>query len=128
MRYDVWFIAIALLCLLAGISLGFWFMTPFGGDLAQLPSHAHFNLLGWVTLALYGLIHHAFPALANSRFATPQFWLAVVGGICLPVGFATPHEIPLHNILVGVGAFGGALAALSFAIMFSFNILFAGRR
>ena len=53
MRYDLCFIAIALACLLSGVAVGFWFMTPMGGNLALLPTHAHFNLFGWATLAIY---------------------------------------------------------------------------
>ncbi len=93
-------------------------MAPMGGDLAQLPTHAHFNLFGWVTLALYGLIHHAIPQLGTLRLARTQYWLALIGAICLPLGFASPHEWALHNGLVGGGAIAGAIAAILFAIMF----------
>ena len=37
--------------------------------------HAHLNLLGWVSLAIIGLIYHAMPAAGESRLATVQFWL-----------------------------------------------------
>lgn len=118
MNYTVWFIAWALVCLITGTGVGFWFMTPMGGDLAMLPTHAHFNLLGWVTLALYGLIHNAFPLLARHRLARVQFWLALMGGVGLPIGFATLRESPIHKIVIGTGAIGAAIAALMFAYMF----------
>lgn len=53
--------------------------------------HAHVNLLGWVTMALFGIIYHFYPNAANSRLAKTQFWLhnigvpVMLGGIALQV-------------------------------------------
>lgn len=127
MRYPVWFIAAALVCLLGGIGVGFWFMTPMGGNLALLPTHAHFNLFGWVTLALYGLIHHAYPQLGSTRLARFQFALAVLGGVGLPIGFALARDNPAHKPLIGLAAASGALAAILFALMFVSKVVFAKR-
>lgn len=118
MRYDLSFIAIALACLLSGVAVGFWFMTPMGGNLALLPTHAHFNLFGWATLAICGLIHQAYPQLGRGRLAFAQFALAVLGSVCLPIGFAIARDYHAHKVLVGVGALCGAAAAILFAIMF----------
>jgi hypothetical protein len=127
-RYPAWFIGWGLACLIAGVGLGFWFMTPGGGDLALLPTHVHLNLFGWVTLSLYGLIHGAFPQLAARRLAPAQFWLAVVGGVCLPIGFGIARDSPAHRIVLGVGALSGATAAVLFAIMFWGAVLVPKRR
>ena len=127
MRFDVWFIASALVCLLAGIGVGFWFMTPMGGSLALLPTHAHFNLFGWATLAIYGLIHRAYPQLAKGALARVQFGIAILGSFCLPVGFGIAREYPVHKMLMGLGATSGATAAILFAIMFGLRVIF-GRR
>ena len=127
MRYPVWFIFSALACLLLGVGVGFWFMTPMGGNLALLPTHAHFNLLGWVTLALYGLIHQAFPELGNSRLAPVQFWLATMGGFLMPIGFALSRDNPAHRFIVGGGAAGGATAVILFTIMFGLTVVPARR-
>ena len=127
MRFDVWFIASALGCLLAGIGVGFWFLTPMGGNLALLPTHAHFNLFGWATLAIYGLIHKGYPQLATGRLAWIQFGLAVLGSFCLPVGFGLARDYPAHKMLIGLGAVSGATAAILFAVMFGWKVIF-GRR
>ncbi|MEH7491289.1 cbb3-type cytochrome c oxidase subunit I [Neobacillus niacini] len=53
--------------------------------------HAHVNLLGWVSMALFGLIYHFYPNAANSKIAKTQFWLhnigvpVMLGGISLQV-------------------------------------------
>jgi len=127
LRYDVWFIVSALGCLLAGISVGFWFMTPMGGDLSLLPTHAHFNLFGWATLAIYGLIHRAYPQLAKGRLAAFQFGLAILGSFCLPLGFGIARDNHAHKMLIGLGAISGATAAVLFTIMFS-AMAILGRR
>jgi hypothetical protein len=127
MRYSVWFVAAGLFCLLAGVGVGFWFMTPAGGDLLLLPTHVHFNLFGWTTLALYGLIHGAFPQLAGARLAPAQFWLALAGGVFLPIGFGLPRESAAHAPVVAAGALGGSAAVLMFAAMFIGKVVLARR-
>jgi cbb3-type cytochrome oxidase subunit 1 len=53
--------------------------------------HAHVNLLGWVTMALFGIIYHLYPNAANTKLARTQFWLhnigvpVMLGGIALQV-------------------------------------------
>jgi hypothetical protein len=125
MRYSVWFVAAGLFCLLAGVGVGIWFMTPAGGDLVLLPTHVHFNLFGWTTLALCGLIHGAFPQLAGARLAPAQFWLALAGGVFLPIGFGLPRESAAHVLVLAAGALGGATGVLLFAVMFSGKVLLA---
>jgi hypothetical protein len=127
MRYDVCFIATGLACLLAGLGVGFWFMTPMGGNLALLPTHAHFNLFGGVTLSLYGLLHKAYPKLGAGALAKVQFWLAVAGGVGLPIGFAIARANPAHNLLIGLGAISGATAAMLFAFTFGARVIFEPR-
>ncbi|MEH7179445.1 cbb3-type cytochrome c oxidase subunit I [Neobacillus vireti] len=53
--------------------------------------HAHVNLLGWVTMALFGIIYHLYPNAANSKLAKTQFWFhnigvpVMLGGIALQI-------------------------------------------
>lgn len=48
-------LGMAALCALGGMSLGIH--MGIAGDFTLAPAHAHLNLLGWVTMALYGLWH-----------------------------------------------------------------------
>lgn len=54
---------------LLGIAMGA------SGDHSLLAVHAHINLLGWVSMALFGLMGLAYPAITQGRIATWQFWL-----------------------------------------------------
>jgi hypothetical protein len=115
MRYDVVFIATGLICLLVGEGVGIWMGA--NEDFIFAHPHAHLNLLGWVTLCLFGLIHRAYPVLAKSRLAGIQCIAAIVGALMLPVGMAV--VILTGNIItVSVGSFIVLLSTLLFAIMF----------
>lgn len=116
MRYDLFFIPAALLCLLTGVSLGMW--MGIAHDFTLSPVHAHLNLLGWVTLAAYGLMHRAYPELASSRLAGAQCVLAIGSSVAMPLGIA--YAMATHNPIVAtIAALGVFSAALTFLIMFA---------
>ena len=45
--------------------------TSFAGfsGISAVPVHAHANLVGWASLALFGLTYRAYPALKDGRLA-----------------------------------------------------------
>jgi cbb3-type cytochrome oxidase subunit 1 len=73
--------------------------------------HAHVNLLGWVTMALFGIIYHFYPKAANSKLAKTQFWLhnigvpVMLGGIALQIVGVSAALAPtiIGSIAVVVG-------------------------
>jgi hypothetical protein len=115
MRYDLIFIVTALICLLVGESLGIW--MGINENFLLVPAHVHLNLLGWVTLALFGLMHRAYPALATSRMAAFQCWFAVVANIVMPAGLVV-MLLTREPTLVKLGSLAVILATLLFVIMF----------
>jgi hypothetical protein len=72
----VW-IKAAVVYFIMGVGLGIYMGAS--GDHLLVPVHAHFNLLGWVSLALVGLIYRQFPVAGSHRLATVQFWLHNAG-------------------------------------------------
>jgi len=60
-----------------GTALGIYMGAS--GDHVLTPVHAHFNLLGWASLALVGLIYRQFPVAGSHWMATVQFWLHNAG-------------------------------------------------
>lgn len=115
MRYDFIFITAALTCLLTGESLGIW--MGIAHDFTLSPVHAHLNLLGWVTLAIYGLVHRAYPALGQSRAALAQCVLAIVSSITMPAGIAIAM-LAQNPFVAIIAAFGVFIATLTFMTMF----------
>ena len=41
--------------------------------------HAHVNLLGWVSMAIFGAIYSIYPSAAETKLATIHFWLHNIG-------------------------------------------------
>lgn len=55
MRISDFCFIVAALAALGGMTLGI--IMGISQDFTLAPSHAHLNLLGWVTMAIYGLYH-----------------------------------------------------------------------
>ena len=89
---DRWFILIGLLYASFGFAFGIWVGINQRFDQAHL--HAHINLIGWASMALFGLIYRAFPALAESRLAAVHFILFNIGAVVFLVGIplAQAHQ------------------------------------
>jgi hypothetical protein len=97
----------------AGMALGIHMgMTQ---DFSLAPAHAHMNLLGWVTMMLYGLYHRGAPQDARALR-----WLQVgLGGAGFPV-FTVGLAVYLHTGNDSLFAFvlTGTLACFAAMILF----------
>lgn len=51
----------------------------FGDQFVFSSAHAHINLLGWVSLALSGVIYQLFPLAGENKLAVLHFWLQMIG-------------------------------------------------
>jgi len=60
-------------------------------DHSIMPAHAHLNLLGWVSLFLFGIYYERRPALDASRIARFQVGLWSLGTIILTIAVAGIH-------------------------------------
>jgi hypothetical protein len=85
-RYDLWFLVLAAACLVVGVLMGIAMGVVH--DFRLSPVHGHLNLLGWTSLALFGLAYRAYPELARSRLAGFHFGTAALGAVVLPAGIA----------------------------------------
>lgn len=113
---DLRFLRVAVLYALLGMAIGL--AMGISGDHRFYPAHAHMNLIGWVSLALYGLAYRAYPQFAQSRLALLHFWLANIGAFLLPIGVAginAGHEA--FEPVAGAGAIGTILGASIFAVL-----------
>lgn len=48
-------------------------------NFVMAPVHAHINLLGWVGMAVSGLIYRSYPKAVENGYAGIHFWLANIG-------------------------------------------------
>src|SRR3954470_5109899 len=79
----------AVLFALLGMGLGI--AMAIARDHTAMPAHAHLNLLGWVSLFLFGLYYRLHPALEVSRLARVQVGVWSFGTVVLTVAVAAIH-------------------------------------
>ncbi len=81
----VW-IKLSVIYLIIGISIGMAMGATHNFTLR--PVHAHVNLIGFVTLALTGLLYSVFPRLGASKLAKFHFWTMNVALPFMMLGLA----------------------------------------
>jgi hypothetical protein len=79
-----YFLSVAVVQALVG--MGFGIYMGISQDFTLAPAHAHNNLLGWVSMAIFGLFYLLVPEVAAKRFVPVHFWLALVANIVFPIG------------------------------------------
>ncbi len=103
------FLRLAVLYILLGVSMGIFMAASHNYTLK--PVHAHLNLLGWATMALFGLWYRSAPASAETRLAKVHFWLH---NIALPIQMVTlamflngntaiEPVLAVASVVVGIG-------------------------
>ena len=89
-------------------------------DHSTLAAHAHLNLLGWVSLFLFGVFYRLHPALDGARIARLQVWIWLAGTAILTIGVAMIHSgRPSGEPLAGVGS----IIALADMLLFGWLVL-----
>jgi cbb3-type cytochrome oxidase subunit 1 len=79
-------------------------------DPSTIPGHAHLNLMGWVSLFLFGVYYHLHPALDSGRLAIAQVWIWILGTIALSIGVALVHSG--HEIGIPIAAVSSSITLL----------------
>ena len=83
MRTGLSFLIIAASCLLVGVGLGMYMGIVH--DFTMAPVHAHLNLLGWASCAIFGLTYRAFPELEGTRLAKIHLALSGPSAVLFPL-------------------------------------------
>jgi hypothetical protein len=122
-----WFVRAFLKAALAWLGLGVTLgvaMAIHPGWIVYRPAHVHMNLLGFVTMMIFGVGYHVLPrfsghGLHSRRLAGIHWGLANLGLATMVAGFVlAPH---LGARATPVLALGGTLSAWG-AYLFIFNI------
>ncbi|MBM3906823.1 MAG: cbb3-type cytochrome c oxidase subunit I [Gemmatimonadetes bacterium] len=112
------FIKSALVYLGLGICFGLW-MGIAPTAVIYRPAHAHLNLLGFVTMFIFGVAYHVIPRfsghpLHSVRLATLNWWASNTGLVVLVIGFMFLPWRPQARGVVAAGAVIAAIGALAF--------------
>jgi cbb3-type cytochrome oxidase subunit 1 len=78
------FFTLAIGYAIAGMILGL--AMSISHDHAQMPTHAHIMVAGWLMSAVFAFFYQLVPAASASRLAPAHFWLTAVSGVGLVVG------------------------------------------
>lgn len=97
----------------AVIGMTFGIHLAMSGDYSLAPAHAHLNLLGWVSIAIYGAFYTLVPAAADQMLAKLQVLLAELGVVVLVPG-----------IVIAISSQSEALAAIGSIIVLVSMLLF----
>lgn len=116
MRLAYFCFIAAALSALTGMSLGIW--MGMNEDFTLAPVHAHINLLGWVTLCLYGLYHRGVARTSN-RLAWTQVSLGALGVPVMTGGLGAYLATGAHTapFIIGGSLFVAAGMALFLAVL-----------
>jgi hypothetical protein len=110
---DLKFLLLAAIMLTAGVGLGI--RMGIVHDFSLAPVHAHINLVGWASLALFGIVYRLYPQMAESRLAGLHFILAAPAAVMFPIGIALSilAERPLVAIVASLLWMAGVLIFLA---------------
>ena len=79
----------AVLFAIAGMGMGI--AMAIGQDHSVMPAHAHLNLLGWVSLFLFGIYYRLHPAADISHLALVHVGIWCIGTVALTIVVAAIH-------------------------------------
>lgn len=80
------FLFLASLFALAGMAWGI--QMSISTDHSLSGAHAHNNLVGFVTMAIYGFFYAVAPSAAKGGLAQTHFWVALLGAVLIGPGIA----------------------------------------
>jgi OpgC protein len=80
----------AVLMVIAGMIWGI--VMAISENHQTMPAHAHLNLLGWVSLFLFGLFYHLHPTIDRSRTAVIQTLVWIAATVILAIGVGLAHS------------------------------------
>lgn len=110
---DSYFLGTGIVLAIAGMILGIGMGVSENFLLA--PVHTHINLVGWVSLALFGLAYRSELAV-RGRLAVAHYWIAATGAVLFPIGIYvtdTQHQPGLAIL--------GSLLTLASMLLFLVN-------
>ena len=117
------FLRASLVWLALGVSLGVG-MAVEPAWILYRPAHVHMNLVGFVTMMIFGVAYHVIPrftgrSLHSRAIAGAQFWLCNAGLAAMASGFVLrPH----FGGAGGAALIGGGVLEAAGAYAFVYNI------
>jgi hypothetical protein len=104
-----WFMRLAVVWFVTGVAFGIGMAASHNHSM--FPVHAHINLLGWVSMALFAGFYRLWPQAAATMLARVQFWVYVPAHLVMMVTLAALYSgmksiepvLALSSMIVGLG-------------------------
>ncbi len=108
------FMVTGILAVLIGMVFGVYMSA--GGDHSLAPAHAHLNLLGWVSFAIYALYYHAVPRAGEGGLARFHYIVALAGLVTITPGIVLAIQ-ERGDLLAMIGTMLTILGTLLFLVI-----------
>lgn len=106
----------AVIWLLIGVAAGL--QMAMSGNHSVIAAHAHINLLGWVTSAIFGGYYALNPGKASKRIAMVHYAVYMLGlVVMLPTLYFMERGNPQLEPIVGIGSIITLLGIIVFAVV-----------
>ena len=121
----VWYLRMSLFYFLTGSAIGFGMLIWPSEAGYYIPVHVHMNLLGFMSMMIYGVGYHILPKFSGNFIYSPkimhvQFWFANAGLIGMSASWPFVRgDVPFFENILIVSA---ALSIIA-VILFAFNLL-----
>jgi cytochrome c oxidase cbb3-type subunit 1 len=104
-KITVWFIRCGMMYFLAAMLLGIH-MSVAGAVYPVMPIHVHFNLLGWMSMMVYGVGYHILPRFSgkplwSDRLSYAQLYLSNIGLLGMAAGWWVRSARGDTSVLLG---------------------------
>jgi cbb3-type cytochrome oxidase subunit 1 len=118
-RVIVWYLRMSVIYFVLGVVIGIAMILWPDGAIDYIPVHVHLNLLGFMSMMIYGVGYHILPKFSGRNIHSTaimniQFWISNAGLI----GMAVSWPFMLRDVLI-VSSFLSVAAV----VMFTYNIL-----
>jgi peptidoglycan/LPS O-acetylase OafA/YrhL len=117
-RVAAAFFGLGVVCLLMGMMWGMHMGES--EDFTMMPAHAHLNLLGWVTMAIYGIFYALTHASLKPKLAWTNFILAAIGVAAMIPSLAL--YLPAHDAKYIPGIIVGEIATVLSLLVFAVSV------
>ena len=113
---DSLFMRLAVAWFIVGLAFGIGMAAS--GDHAMFPVHAHINLLGWVSMALFGAFYRAWPQARSAALARWHFWLYAPAHFVMMVALGLYYRgVTSVEPVLGISSIVLGIGALCFAVL-----------
>ncbi len=123
----VWYLRMSVIYFAAGAVIGVSMLLWPSESGYYVSAHAHLNLLGFMSMMIYGVGYHILPRFSGKNTYSPkivrvQFWLANIGLIGMAIIWPAAAR-SIDSSLPQAILVASAISSLMAVLLFAFNVL-----